>query len=196
VKRRRLGQWTLRFVVALSLLLCAAACAGWWRSEREPEAFYHVRWIDPDAGLRARVWILTNAGGTLGLEFASSDWRFNPPSLTRWPPGFHHVPQAAPTMTGARRSLWHRLGFGSAYTVTHDAFAHVERRRAALPYWFIATVAALLPLRQLVARLRRRRALRLGRCTACGYDLRGSPERCPECGAGAAAVVQRLGGIA
>ena len=53
---------------------------------------------------------------------------------------------------------------------------------AVVPYWAIVGVAFLL-LAASLWRLRRVRALeRAGHCTACGYDLRFSRDRCPECG--------------
>ena len=56
----------------------------------------------------------------------------------------------------------------------------------AVPHWVPAVGFAVLPAAWLVRRFRRSRALKRGLCTACGYDLRASPGRCPECGAAAA----------
>jgi hypothetical protein len=53
---------------------------------------------------------------------------------------------------------------------------------AAAPHWFLALVLAV----PVLAWGRRRwvlwRRARGGRCLACGYDLRFSGDRCPECG--------------
>ena len=60
---------------------------------------------------------------------------------------------------------------------------YVSSRGGVLPLWIPTGVFAALfyfshtfPLRY------RRKREKLGLCVKCGYDLRGSKERCPECG--------------
>ena len=58
------------------------------------------------------------------------------------------------------------------------------------PILFFVALTSVVPALRLVAFLRARRRARWGRdgrCESCGYDLRGSPGRCPECGAPPAA---------
>ena len=52
-----------------------------------------------------------------------------------------------------------------------------------LPLWMptLFLVSCFLPL--YLPMHRRRKRKKLGLCVNCGYDLRGSMERCPECGA-------------
>ena len=52
-----------------------------------------------------------------------------------------------------------------------------------LPYWFVAALTLLPFLLALRFRQRRKRRRRCGMCEACGYDLRATSDRCPECGA-------------
>lgn len=59
------------------------------------------------------------------------------------------------------------------------------------PLWQLIVVFASMPLSRLGLRIwqhrpRRRRRAR-GLCTKCGYDLRATPARCPECGTAAIA---------
>ena len=51
-----------------------------------------------------------------------------------------------------------------------------------VPFWAIIVVTLALPVSVLRRRVRDRRIIREGRCRACGYDLRATPDRCPECG--------------
>ena len=59
----------------------------------------------------------------------------------------------------------------------------VPARCIFIPYWVLATLFAVAPIHFAIDLLRRRQRLRAGFCVVCGYDLRATPERCPECGA-------------
>ena len=51
-------------------------------------------------------------------------------------------------------------------------------RQLVIPYWLVV----VLFLTVAVWRMQTRRRHAVGRCRHCGYDLRATPERCPECG--------------
>jgi hypothetical protein len=54
-----------------------------------------------------------------------------------------------------------------------------------IPMWFASLALSILPAVRLSARLRQS-SVDEGLCQNCGYDLRATPERCPECGTPAA----------
>lgn len=57
-----------------------------------------------------------------------------------------------------------------------------EGQRLTLPMWALWISTALAPAWMGVRLLPRRHVHRSGMCVKCGYDLRASTERCPECG--------------
>jgi hypothetical protein len=67
-------------------------------------------------------------------------------------------------------------------------FGVVERsgvltiKAVVIPYWFVMVCAGPWPAVCIARWWQRWRWRRTGKCVACGYDLRGGGERCPECG--------------
>ena len=56
----------------------------------------------------------------------------------------------------------------------------IRRYTVAVPYWFAVSVFATITI--FCAGWRRRQRHLPGHCSSCGYDLRATPQRCPECG--------------
>jgi hypothetical protein len=50
------------------------------------------------------------------------------------------------------------------------------------PHWSLAVFFGILPTYSLIAFIRHRKHRLPGLCPTCGYDLRATPDRCPECG--------------
>jgi hypothetical protein len=194
MKRRLLNLLTL----LLLLLLCAAVAVLWVRSHYGSE---NVIWSVRARGDEWRHWEMTDAGvatrpgvllvgrvaewvGTAGdepLAHRRSRLRYNRGGV----------------MVGANVAPA-RLGFGWARGASPPS-ANPRRpgRRVALlcvPWWSLLLAACAPTLYRLLPSLRRltRLAGRIvhtppaaGLCNQCGYDLRATPDRCPECGTAA-----------
>jgi hypothetical protein len=86
----------------------------------------------------------------------------------------------------------HRLGFQFHRAGPSGRRDHVisDHWRFVMPHWLPTLATAVLPAAWLWMRRRTRRRLALsaaGHCPQCGYDLRASTDRCPECGEGSGA---------
>ena len=55
-------------------------------------------------------------------------------------------------------------------------------RAIIIPFWPIALMTGLVPLIYMRSCFLSRRRSRRGLCHTCGYDLRASKDKCPECG--------------
>ena len=79
-----------------------------------------------------------------------------------------------------------RPGFKFERTLPGKGVRRVSTVGVWFPLWaptLLLSVPTLLTGRGIVRRLRRRRSRSGHFCESCGYDLRASPGRCPECGA-------------
>ena len=159
IRRRR------NLLALLSLQMCVAVCVLWVRS-------YFVR---------DRVGAIRAEPGRFVSRFVFSNFAvfgygrsIELPQSTGW---FYQ-------MSGSNR------GSHSKLVPEANAYVAVDSPPGSpptswsytVPCWMPATAFAVAPAAALRRLRNTRRQRRRGLCRHCGYDLRASPDRCPECG--------------
>ena len=157
----------------VSLVLCVTSAALWVRSRalgRSDELLYMTG---------RRAYYAFSVGGKLFLSYHTYDKTYPAKPLT-WTRG------NALDFTPAPPLGWNLLGF--SYRPFRQAGTGNAEYLLVLPYLPLSVVCAIAPAWWSIGAWRSRRQRRKDCCSVCGYDLRATPERCPECGAVPASV--------
>lgn len=162
---------------ALSLLLCGTIIVFWARNLHTSEAFSR-RTASGGFAIRFRHDIVYARCASVVFPHAY-DTVVHPLEHDRGPvgnPDVYGAPWSREWRWGTTLVVcrWFRYGSG----LRGGAF----ERHLEIPCWELAAITAMPPLLMGIRLARKRRAVRRGTCAKCGYDLRGSPDRCPECG--------------
>ena len=200
--RRRL----LNLLTLLSLLLCVAVAVMWVRSYSAWEAFgsFYRRTDAVQRGpyreerrLVSEFRGVESIDGGLGVGTLRWEWAKRSVAVfaVEWEPvpdvdRFGHVrlseaarPAGVPFGAAGTR----RRGAIGCWRVAAVNWPAGGVTAIVVPYWAVTLVFALVPAARAMTLVRnaRRRHRRL--CVSCGYDLRATPDRWPECGTPAAA---------
>ena len=177
---------------AISLLLCVAVSALWARGywHRDACSFHY----------RGEHWELVSQRGRIRADNQperDDQIRQYDEDVRLWVEKTHKLDSAHDQAVRAldhpdANDPRHRKAWRRAYDtlIELDQSFNSEPRPTAVsqyvahsgPDSIALIVTAMLPLVWLAQRFRLRSSDRGGLCTACGYDLRASKHRCPECG--------------
>jgi hypothetical protein len=167
-----------------SLVLFLATAVMWARS---------YWWFDAGDYVPAHAWYadrqVYNLYSGNGAIVVSWDSRHGNNTRTGFS-GFHGYPSAAWAMTPQQTFSGNSfLGFGFDRTKERNSFLGLSLGQSVsyweiiVPWWSLVSATAVLPALRLRAHWRLRQRCAVGLCPTCGYDLRATPDRCPECGA-------------
>jgi hypothetical protein len=191
---RRLARRVFTQSWAVSLVLCVGASLLWWRSLDTQDRFVRTTY-PPAAGalLECRqASAYTELGGIwfeLVVETCDSSTALRKPVSRHWSyaPGIGFGPgRVDHHALGTRTDLSFRRAAGVLRV--RSLSGDIVRRWSAVrvPLWPLVLLTAIPPGLSARRFASRRWRQHLGLCPACGYDLRATPGRCPECGAAAA----------
>jgi hypothetical protein len=154
-----------------------------WRAlcaELEPGCAFILFGDDyADTPLALRYWSVETKSvhGTNPPDHSAADWKMHVQY-----PGVGHYREVA---TGTRLAVQGKTPEEEVSQIVARApmcACHAAGVQLRVSLWLLLAFAAIPQGAWALGRLRRDRRRRKGLCLACGYDLRGSGDRCPECG--------------
>jgi len=191
---QRAGRIIYNGAMVVSLLLCLGTVGVWVRSYWVSDRLTWYHW-PPDGSRIDSDYLWVSRGGlqrtSMRTEVSITEWtdprhfQYEHSQATRYP--FY---QSNSDLT---LSPWIRRYAALGFEVIPESSEPLHRDREprssififTLPLYFPTLLFALLPAHYFLrVRRRRRIASRRARgcCVFCGYDLRASAGRCPECG--------------
>jgi hypothetical protein len=182
---RRPFHILLNAAAVLSTALCVATGTLWVRS--------HFGYIGLEGVSPSSMYTVGAVHGEFCVDALHCDYpMFSPPnSPAKW------EVQRLPSLDArADIGIWFPTARGpvAGFFFAHSADGQPVRKTIVLvPLMAAACVFLMIPLVALGCWRRRRRASN-GVCRACGYDLRATPDRCPECGTVPTTKAARPGG--
>ena len=162
----------------VSLIALAATLVFWHRSLRLSESA-QICWPP-----RGKIMI-ASLDGRIGFAFQRANAPieyFHSPSAPTVS-GFHSHPRSFDPYAEWGATL-HEL-IPKVFEFNWKCFTFGRNRGAvalAVPTWVVVLITLIFPLRDVLRMVTVHRRRAKGLCALCGYDLRHSVDRCPECG--------------
>jgi hypothetical protein len=185
--RRRLLNCIAAVMLVLSAVFIAAAVAGFW---------VYPRLVIEDWNKTSYMLFAIRGELCFNLQYSAFYPETGEHVFFAAPPA--HTPFAPFPADGFwnRRGFWARVDSSLGRSppahpwkapawfgwigLVHDK--PVSSLTVAIPLWLLILMPALLPTCLIWRFVRTRRRIGDGHCRNCGYDLRATPDRCPECG--------------